>query len=210
MEVILKKSHPHLGERGKVVDVADGYARNYLIPKDIAILNTPGNKASIEAEGQFEEIKLEKEIMSAEQIKEKIDGKEFKVDAKVGKEGKLYGSITKQDIADLLKAEGFLIDKKIMDVDEHIRETGTYEIQLDLFKDVKAQIKLVVEGELSEEDEEDKKAEDEEDPKAEDEEDPKTEDEEDMKAEDEGDPKAEDESVAEEDGSLEEEEGEGG
>jgi len=154
MEVILKKSHPHLGERGKVVDVADGYARNYLIPKDIAALNTPGNKASIEAEGQFEEIKLEKETISAEQIKEKIDGKEFKIVAKVGKEGKLYGSITKQDIADLLKTEGFLIDKKIMDIEDHIRETGSYQIQLHLFKDVKANIDLIVEGESSEEEEE--------------------------------------------------------
>jgi len=205
MEVILKKSHPHLGERGKVVDVADGYARNYLIPKDIAILNTPGNKASIEAEGQFEEIKLEKEIMSAEQIKEKIDGKEFKVDAKVGKEGKLYGSITKQDIVDLLKAEGFLIDKKSMDVDEHIRETGTYEIQLDLFKDVKAQIKLVVEGELSEEDREEEDEEDEEEEDREDEEDKEDED-----KEEEEDKKVEDDSSEKEDESLEEEEGEGG
>jgi len=216
MEVILKKSHPHLGERGKVVDVADGYARNYLIPKDIAILNTPGNKASIEAEGQFEEIKLEKEIMSAEQIKEKIDGKEFKVDAKVGKEGKLYGSITKQDIVDLLKAEGFLIDKKSMDVDEHIRETGTYEIQLDLFKDVKAQIKLVVEGELSEEDREEEDEEDEEDREEEDEEDEEEEDREDEEdkededKEEEEDKKVEDDSSEKEDESLEEEEGEGG
>jgi len=161
MEVILKENHPHLGERGQVVKVADGYARNYLIPKNLAVLNTPGNKASIKAEGKFEEIKLEKETMSAEQIKEKIDGKEFKVEAKVGKEGKLYGSITKQDIEDLLKEEGFLIDKKIMDIEDHIRETGSYEIQLNLFKDVKAHIKLIVEGEASEEEEESQEVKDE-------------------------------------------------
>ena len=202
MEVILKKSHPHLGERGKVVNVADGYARNYLIPKDIAVLNTPGNKASIEAAGQFEEIKLEKEIMSAEQIKEKIDGKEFKISAKVGKEGKLYGSITKQDIAELLEAEGFLIDKKSMDADEHIREIGTYEIQLNLLKDVKAQIKLVVEGEISEEKSDTKK---EEEKKKDKEEDKK----EDKKEDKEEDKKVKDDSSAKEDESLEEEEGEG-
>lgn len=207
MEVILKKSHPHLGERGKVVNVADGYARNYLIPQDIAVLNTPGNKVSIEAEGQFEEIKLEKEMMSAEQIREKIDGKEFKISAKVGKEGKLYGSITKQDIADLLESEGFLIDKKSMDVDEHIRETGKYEIQLNLLKDVKAQIKLIVEGELSEEDaevsqEENKK---EKDKKKEDKKDKKN-----KKNKKKEDKKTKDASSDEEDESLEEEEGEGG
>jgi large subunit ribosomal protein L9 len=196
MEVILKKTHPHLGERGKVVKVADGYARNYLIPKDIAVPNTPGNKASIEAEGQFEEIKLEKEMMSAEQIREKIDGKEFKINAKVGKEGKLYGSITKQDITDLLESEGFLIDKKSMDVEEHIRETGIYEIQLNLLKDVKAQIKLIVEGELSEEDVETK------------EEDKKEEDKKEKNKEE--DKEVKDDSSGKEDESLEEEEGEGG
>ncbi len=151
MEVILKETHPYLGQRGKVVKVADGYARNYLIPRNIAVLNTPGNRASIEAEGQFQEIKIEKEVLSAEEIKQKIDGKVFRIEAKVGKEGKLYGSITKQDIVDLLEKEGFLIDKKIMDVDDHIKEAGSYEIQINLFKDVKAHINLIVEGGSSEE-----------------------------------------------------------
>jgi large subunit ribosomal protein L9 len=160
MEVILKQNHPHLGERGKVVEVADGYARNYLIPKKLAVLNTPGNKASLESEKQFEEIKIEKEVVSAEEIKEKIDGKEFEIVAKVGKEGKLYGSITKQDIADLIEKEGVVIDKKSMDVEDHIREAGTYEVQINLFKDVKAQIKLIVKGEASEKDEKDAETED--------------------------------------------------
>jgi len=153
MEVILKENHPHLGEKGEIVQVADGYARNYLIPKNMAVVNTPGNRAAIKAEGQFEKIKLEKEKASAEQVKDKIQGKEFKIMAKAGKDGKLYGSITKQDIAVLLEKEGYLIDKKVMDVEEHIRETGLYEIQLNLHKDVKAYINLIVEKEASEEEE---------------------------------------------------------
>jgi large subunit ribosomal protein L9 len=141
MEVILKEDYPHLGKKGQVVKVADGYARNYLIPRNMAIINVPGNQSAVKAELQFEE------------IKEKIDGKELHIKAKVGKEGKLYGSITKQDIVELLEKEGFNIDKKIMDIEDHIKEAGSYEIQLDLFKDVKAHINLTVEGESSEEEE---------------------------------------------------------
>ena len=154
MEVILKEDYPHLGRKGQIVKVADGYARNYLIPRNLAIINVSGNKSAVKAELQFEEIKEKKGKAAAEEIKEKIDGKEFKIKAKVGKEGKLYGSITKQDIVNLLEKEGFEIDKKIMDIEDHIKEAGAYEIQLNLFKDVKAHINLTVEGESSEEEKE--------------------------------------------------------
>ena len=147
MEVILKEDYPGLGKKGQVINVAKGYARNYLIPRNMAVLNIAGNKSAVKAELQFEEIRQKKDKAAAEEIKEKIDGKELTVKAKVGKEGKLYGSVTKQDLVDLLKKEGFEIDKKIMDIDDHIKEAGSYDIQVNLFKDVKAHIKLVVEGE---------------------------------------------------------------
>ena len=153
MEVILKEDYPHLGKKGQVVKVADGYARNYLIPRNLAIVNIPGNQSAVKAELQFEGIKEKKGKAAAEEIKEKIDGKEFHIKAKVGKEGKLYGSITKQDIIELLEKEGYSIDKKIMDIEDHIKEAGAYKIQLNLFKDVKAYINLTVEGESSEEEE---------------------------------------------------------
>ncbi len=153
MEIILKEDHPNLGKKGQIVKVSNGYARNYLIPRNIAVINVAGNKSAVEVELQFEGIKEEKGISAAEEIKVKIDGKKFKIKAKVGKEGKLYGSITKQDIVELLKKEGFDIDKKIMDVEDHIKEAGSYEIQLNLFKDVKAYINLIVEGESSLEEE---------------------------------------------------------
>jgi large subunit ribosomal protein L9 len=149
MEIILKEDHPNLGKRGQTVKVADGYARNYLIPRNIAVINDAGNKFAVEAELQFDGIKKEKGKAAAEEIKEKIDGKKFEIKAKVGKEGKLYGSVTKQDIAGLLEKEGFNIDKKIMDVEDHIKEAGSYEIQLNLFEGVKAHINLLVEGESS-------------------------------------------------------------
>ncbi len=153
MEVILKEDYPHLGKKGQVVKVADGYARNYLIPRNLAMMNVSGNKSAVKAELQFEEIKEKKGKAAAEEIKAKIDGKEFHIIAKVGKEGKLYGSITKQDIVELLEKEGYNIDKKIMDIEDHIKEAGSYEIQLNLFEDVKAHINLTVEGESSEEEE---------------------------------------------------------
>jgi large subunit ribosomal protein L9 len=153
MEIILKEDYPHLGKKGQIVKVADGYARNYLIPRNIAVMNVSGNKSAFEAEMQFEEIKEKKGKDAAEEVKGKIDGKKLKIKAKVGKEGKLYGSVTKQDIVDLLKKEGFEIDKKIMDVEDHIKEAGSHEIQLNLFKGVKAHINLIVEGESSEEEE---------------------------------------------------------
>ncbi|MEJ2307561.1 MAG: 50S ribosomal protein L9, partial [candidate division WOR-3 bacterium] len=154
MEVILKEDYPGLGKKGQVVDVAKGYARNYLIPRNLALLNVAGNKSAVKAELQFDEIRQKKDKAAAEEIKGKIDGKELTVKAKVGKEGKLYGSVTKQDIVDLLKKDGFEIDKKILDIDDHIKEAGSYDIQVNLFKDVKANIKLIVEGESEEEEEE--------------------------------------------------------
>ncbi len=153
MEIILKEDYPHLGKKGQVVKVADGYARNYLIPRNLAMINVPGNQSAVKAELQFEGVKEKKGKAAAEEIKEKIDGREFHIKAKVGKEGKLYGSVTKQDIVELLEKEGYNIDKKIMDIEDHIKEAGSYEIQLNLFKDVKAHINLTVEGESSEEEE---------------------------------------------------------
>jgi large subunit ribosomal protein L9 len=165
MEVILREDHPNLGKKGKIVKVADGYARNYLIPRSIAVMNIAGNKSAVEAELQYEGIKEKKGKAAAEEIKVKIDGKKFEIKAKVGKKGKLYGSITKQDIVELLEKEGFDIDKKVMDVEDHIKEAGSYEIQLNLFEDVKAHINLVVEGESSLEEE--KPSEEEEAPESE-------------------------------------------
>ena len=150
MEVILKEDYPHLGKKGQVVKVADGYARNYLIPRNLAMINVSGNESAVKSELKIEEVKEEKGKTDAEQIKEKIDGIELKINAKVGKEGKLYGSITKQDIVNLLEKEGFEVDKKIMDIEDHIKETGSYEIQLNLLEDVKAHITLIVEGESPE------------------------------------------------------------
>lgn len=148
MEVILLKDQEHLGERGNVVDVSDGYARNYLIPKKIALKNTPSNRNAFDAEEQFKKIKLEKERTSAEKIKEDIDGMEITITRRAGKEDKLFGSVTKQQIADAIQEKGYEIDSKGIEIDDSIRELGTYKIDISLFEDIKASINLEVEEQI--------------------------------------------------------------
>jgi len=145
MEVILLEDHPHLGERGHVINVADGYAMNYLIPRKLAIRNTKGGRAAFEAEDQFHKKRGKKERKAAEVLKEEIEGIEITIGSKAGKEGKLYGSITSKDVSEALSERGYEIEKKSIKLEGSIREIGTYDIEISLFQDVKANIHLLVE-----------------------------------------------------------------
>lgn len=145
MEVILLENHQHLGERGDVVNVSRGYARNYLFPKKIAVPNTPANRTTIKAEEQFRDIEQKKEGETAFSIKEKLDGLSITIKAKSGKEGKLFGSITTKNISEVLEEKGFNIDKRHVKLDEPIKELGNYPIEVTLFHDIKANLTLLVE-----------------------------------------------------------------
>lgn len=145
MEVILLEDHPHLGGRGDVVNVARGYARNYLIPKKLAVPNTPSRQPTIQAEEQFHNREVSKEKESAEILKEELDGFTVNIKAKTGIEGKLYGSITSKDIACVLEEEGYMIDKRSIKLEDHIKEIGNYSIEISLFQDIKININLLVE-----------------------------------------------------------------
>jgi len=145
MEVILLEDHPHLGGRGDVVNVARGYARNYLIPKKLAVLNTPSRQVPIQAEEQFHNREVSKEKESAEILKEELDGFTINIKAKTGIEGKLYGSITSKDIACALEEKGYVIDKRSIKLEDHIKEIGNYSIEISLFQDIKININLLVE-----------------------------------------------------------------
>lgn len=145
MEVILLEDHPHLGGRGDVVNVARGYARNYLIPKKLAVLNTPARQPTIQAEEQFHNREVSKEKESAEILKEELDGFTINIKAKTGIEGKLYGSITSKDIACVLEEKGYMIDKRSIKLEDHIKEIGNYSIEISLFQDIKININLLVE-----------------------------------------------------------------
>jgi large subunit ribosomal protein L9 len=147
MEVILLENHQNLGQRGDIVNVARGYARNYLIPKKIAVPNTQANTATIKAVDQSRNIEVNKEEESALKIKEELDGLTIEIKAKSGKEGKLFGSITNKNISEALEEKGFKIDKRHIKLEEPIKELGNYSIEISLFQDIKVNLNLLVEEE---------------------------------------------------------------
>ena len=147
MEVILRETIDTLGRAGQVVKVADGYARNYLLPRKLAYLVTPGNLKVIEFERQSLLKKEAKQKEDAEKLMEMLNKVEIVTRRKVGEQNALYGSVTNSDVAELLEAKGFQIEKRKIHMDDHIKTIGEFSIPIRLFKDVTAHIKLKVEPE---------------------------------------------------------------
>lgn len=146
MKVILTKYHEKLGDIGDEVEVKAGYANNYLIPNDMAIPATSGNRNQMKIVKQAA-LKVEaKNIKEAEALAKEFEGLQLTFIVKTGEEGKLYGSITNKDIAEkIFKEKKTEIDRKKIDLEEHIKELGEYDIKLKLYKEVKAHIKVNVE-----------------------------------------------------------------
>jgi large subunit ribosomal protein L9 len=147
MEVILRETIDTLGRAGQVVKVADGYARNYLLPRKLAYLVTPGNLKVIEFERQSLLKKEAKQKDDAEKLMEILNKVEVVTRRKVGEQNALYGSVTNSDVAELLEAKGFQIEKRKIHMDDHIKTVGEFSIPVRLFKDVTAHVKLKVEPE---------------------------------------------------------------
>ena len=147
MEVILRETIDTLGRAGQTVKVADGYARNYLLPRKLAYLATPGNLKVIEFERQSLFKKEAKQKEDAEKLMEMLNKVEVVTRRKVGEQNALYGSVTNSDVAELLEAKGFQIEKRKIHMDDHIKTLGEFSIPIRLFKDVTAHIKLKVEPE---------------------------------------------------------------
>jgi large subunit ribosomal protein L9 len=143
MKVILKQKVGRLGERGSIVNVTDGYARNYLLPKNLAILATPSNIKSFEQEEELQKNKEEKERIHAEKIAEKLNNMTITVSKKAGEEI-LFGSVTTAEIAELLEKEGFSIDKRKILILEAIKKLGEYQVSIKLHPNVSTQINLLV------------------------------------------------------------------
>lgn len=148
MEIILRETIDTLGRAGQVVKVADGYARNYLLPRKLAYTVTPGNLKVIEAERQNLLRKEATQKNDAEKLKELIEKLELTVRRKTGENEALYGSVTNADVADELEKKGYQIEKRKIHMDDHIKALGEYEIPIRLFKDVMAHVKLKVEREI--------------------------------------------------------------
>ena len=147
MEVILRETIDNVGRAGQVVKVADGFARNYLLPRKLAYLVTPGNMKVIEFERQSLLRKEAKQKDDAEKLKEMLERVEVAIRRKVGEQDALYGSVTNSDIADELQKKGFDIEKRKIHMDDHIKTLGEFSIPIRLFKDVTAHVKLKVEAE---------------------------------------------------------------
>ena len=144
MEVILRQHVEHLGHRGEIVKVAAGYARNYLLPRKLALLATEGNKRHVERErSKFDAIEAEEKKV-AEALAARIAAVEVLIGRRVGETQALYGSVTNADIADALNAKGFEIDKRKLTLADPIKKTGTYEVPVKLHREVVGTIKVHV------------------------------------------------------------------
>lgn len=144
MEVILKKDFISLGYEGDICKVKDGYARNYLIPRNIAVIKNAGNLKTLAQMQKSLEKKRAKRKMEAEILKGKIVDISVMIPVKVAENGKLYGSVSPQNIVDALKEKEIDINKKDVHMDKHIKELGEYEIEIKLYHSVNANIKINV------------------------------------------------------------------
>jgi large subunit ribosomal protein L9 len=144
MKVILLQSHDKLGKAGEVVNVKSGFARNYLIPKQIASIATKQNIKSLESFLRAQEIKEAKNRVNIEGLSKKLDSLTLKFEVEAGEDGKLFGSVTSQMISDELSEQGYTIDKKEINLEEPIKALGNHKIEVHLGYDLKPSIKIKV------------------------------------------------------------------
>jgi len=144
MKVILRKEHEKLGTVGAVVDVKDGYARNFLIPKGIAYPANEGNMRALNEEKKQAERRSAKEQKTSEKLASELDKVSITLQVKVGEDEKLFGAVTSQMIADALKEKGFELDKRIIDLEEPIKALGIYTVNVKLPQNVTGKVKVWV------------------------------------------------------------------
>lgn len=144
MKVILRKDYSQLGKIGDVVDVKDGYARNFLIPRDIAYAATEGNLKTLEEEKKQAQRKAEKERAEAEKTVQELAKLSITIQMKVGEDEKLFGSVTSQMIADEVRQKGVNLDKKSIELEEPIKALGIYDVPVHLAGGVTGTVKVWV------------------------------------------------------------------
>ncbi len=144
MEVILRQAVENLGHPGDVVTVSNGYARNYLLPRGVAFLATEGNKKRITQEKARLEAAEGQRRQSAQELADRLAEVSITFAARVGEEGKLFGSVTAGDIAQQLEAQGHHVDRRVIDLHEPIKALGVYRVPLRLHADVRPEIKVWV------------------------------------------------------------------
>jgi large subunit ribosomal protein L9 len=147
MEVILKQAIEKLGEEGEQVNVANGYARNYLLPKGLAVKATKQNIAILQHEKNVIEQKEKKEIKGAQKIANKIRSLSCVLKRQVGEKDKLFGSVTSNDIADFLRENGVEIDRKKIQLEEPIKSLGTTRVPIKIHPEITVELKIKVQKE---------------------------------------------------------------
>jgi large subunit ribosomal protein L9 len=147
MKVILQKAVDKLGVPGDVVDVADGYARNYLVPRGLAVKATKGGVKHVESLKRAHSVRVNVAKAEAEQIAARLTSSPIRVSAHAGEEGKLFGSVTASDIAKAIDDQaGIHVDRHDVHLDEPIRSVGTHEVRVRLFPEVDPVVSVEVEG----------------------------------------------------------------
>jgi large subunit ribosomal protein L9 len=144
MKVILRQNYESLGNIGDVVDVKDGFALNFLLPRKIAYSALTGNIAALEEEKKSLAKKTEQELKAAEVLASELEKVSVTIPVQVGEEDKIFGTVTTQMIADSLKEKGYDIDKRRIEIPEQIKSLGIYGVNLKLHSNVEAKIKVWV------------------------------------------------------------------
>jgi large subunit ribosomal protein L9 len=144
MEIILREHVENLGRRGEIVKVADGYARNFLLPRKLALPVTEGNKRHVERERKKVETRESEEKAQAEGIAARLASLDIAFQRRVGDTEQLYGSVTSGDIADLLKGKGFDIDRRKLILPEPLKTLGEHTVNLKLHREVTVPLKVTI------------------------------------------------------------------
>ena len=144
MKVILTADLPHVGNVGQVVEVANGYGRNYLIPRGLAILSTPGNERSLAQQQKARLAREAKNKADAEALATQLQALSLSIAKKTGEGERLYGSVTSMDIADLLKGQGILLDRRRIVLDTPLKTLGTHRVPIRLHPEVVAEVQVAV------------------------------------------------------------------
>ena len=147
VKLILREDVPSLGDAGELVSVKPGYARNYLIPQGKATFATEANVKELEHQRRVVEAKLAKELASLAAVRKHVEGLDLQVKARAGEEGKLFGSVTSLQIAELLAEHGVEVDRRRVQLSEPIKELGEHSVGVKLHRDLVAQVKVTVSAE---------------------------------------------------------------
>lgn len=147
MKVILSKDVKELGKKGQSVEVSEGYARNFLLPRGLAVIATEGAVRSIQQEKHAIDRKKEREQLEAQRLATKLNDITVKIAVRAGEGGKLFGSVTGADIANALAAQGVQVDKRRIEMRDPIKVAGTYRVDVRVYVETVATITVVVVGE---------------------------------------------------------------